>query len=152
MGDNSIEKETLEALKRFGVDTYRANFLTLMTYHFNIDELKDICFMLHIDYEEIETKTKSSMVREMILKLERLTQIAALKILVEHFRPEVNWDSPFEYEAEKGRVPAFDPVAVPILPLKDDLRLELGIGSEEWEKLYDMQLDYLDEIRNTQKP
>jgi len=71
---------------------FRFRCLDLLTRFFDIDEFKTLCFILNIDYDEIGGDTKSGKVRELILKMERESQIVGLIFAAKSLRPHDAWD------------------------------------------------------------
>lgn len=80
-----------------------ANLRDQITASFNIDELKDLCFELQIDYEDLPGDSKRAKVRELIEYCQRHGLIPDLKQQVHSSRPELNFqeiDSPYEANAD----------------------------------------------------
>lgn len=60
---------------------------------FNESELKNLCFNLEIDYENLSGNTKSDKIRELILFCQRHNRISELLKNCERLRPNIKWDS-----------------------------------------------------------
>ncbi|MBK8903654.1 MAG: hypothetical protein IPM53_20900 [Anaerolineaceae bacterium] len=71
--------------------TYLVQLHRLLNDHFNVAELQDLCFRLHIDYESIPGNEKSSRVSALLLRFARSRQLPKLITLVQLLRPHVNW-------------------------------------------------------------
>ncbi|KAA3664293.1 MAG: hypothetical protein DWQ04_06535 [Chloroflexi bacterium] len=63
----------------------------LLIHHFNIAELRVLCFDLGVDYEELEGTTKTTKMQDLILYLERRGELPLLIDAVREARPGVNW-------------------------------------------------------------
>jgi hypothetical protein len=57
--------------------------------HFNLDEFRNLCFTLHIDYDNLPGETKSARIRELILFMLRQHRIPELIQVVQHERPHL---------------------------------------------------------------
>ena len=64
--------------------------VNIIDTQFNISELKDLCFKLNIEYEDIPGQTKSGKARELYLYCKRRTQIKQLMDAIHLFRPETD--------------------------------------------------------------
>ena len=65
----------------------RAQMQRLLVRHFNLSELKDLCFELSISYEELPNSTISEFARELILYCERHSLEGCLAEVMCHARP-----------------------------------------------------------------
>ena len=65
----------------------RAQIQRLLVRHFNLPELKDLCFELGISYEELPYSTISEFARELILYCERHSLEGCLAEVMCHARP-----------------------------------------------------------------
>lgn len=63
----------------------------LLGEHFNIDEVKTLCFSLEIDYENLPGETKNSKIRELILYVRRIDRFQDLLLKAKQERPNVTW-------------------------------------------------------------
>ena len=72
-------------------DIDRKELLTLINKHFSEGELRDLCFYLDIDFEDLGGGRKSDKARELILLLVRKNRINDLFIQGADLRPEINW-------------------------------------------------------------
>jgi len=63
--------------------------------HFNESELRDLCFQLAIDYEDLPGATKRDRIREIVEYCERRGSLPQLRELCSRLRPHVDW-----YEAQ----------------------------------------------------
>jgi hypothetical protein len=71
--------------------TYETLF-EAMNALFNDAEIRDICFNLNIDYEDLSGSGKSGKIRELISFCERRVGIQHLYAMVKKKRPKVEWD------------------------------------------------------------
>ena len=62
-----------------------------MMEHFNKSELRDICFDLSINHENIAGDTLNDMARELVLYCHRLRRIEELVKYCEKLRPDASW-------------------------------------------------------------
>ncbi len=67
------------------------NLYQLLSQHFDKSELRQLCFELHIDYEELSEQRKADFVRELILYCQRHKRLPDLLQACRRFRPEVTW-------------------------------------------------------------
>lgn len=63
----------------------------LMTEVFNVEELKDLCFKLQFDFEDLPPVGKSGKIRELILTFEKNGRIPDLINECKRARPDENW-------------------------------------------------------------
>jgi hypothetical protein len=69
----------------------------ILDARFDEEELRTLCFDLHIDYDDLEGRSQASKARELVEYLERRSRISELVELVERRRPSVIWnDIPME--------------------------------------------------------
>ncbi len=66
----------------------RINLLNKLVAHFNIDELKTLCFHLNVEYEVLPGEGKVTKIRELITYLERRNRILDLWEICNRLRPE----------------------------------------------------------------
>lgn len=65
--------------------------LSLLQDHFNMEDLRTMCFTLDLDYENIAGDTKEGKCRELILRLGRENRLAELLDYARQKRPIVKW-------------------------------------------------------------
>jgi formylglycine-generating enzyme required for sulfatase activity len=63
----------------------------ILTQRFNLEELKDLCFRLYIDYESLPSVGKSGKARELISYCQRRSRMMDLVLQIEQLRPDVIW-------------------------------------------------------------
>jgi hypothetical protein len=63
-----------------------------MMQHFDIEELRTLCFDLEVDYDNLPGEGKEAKVRELIARLRREARIPELTSALVRFRPMVPWD------------------------------------------------------------
>ena len=59
--------------------------------YFNLREVRDLCFRLGIDYEDLGGEGKSGQVRELVMVIERNGRLPQLLTLLKKLRDHVNW-------------------------------------------------------------
>jgi len=77
----------------------RAGLRELIYQHFNLDELKTICFDLYIKYEDLSEGNLQAKVRELLEFCERNNRLDELVLIASQMRPNVQFDIPVEKEA-----------------------------------------------------
>jgi formylglycine-generating enzyme required for sulfatase activity len=85
MPDDGVEHQKLISLRRLLID------------HFNLEELKVLCFDLHSDYEGLAGDTKTTKIHNFIMYLKRRGMLQQLLEKVQDERPHVDWP---EFEPE----------------------------------------------------
>ncbi len=63
----------------------------LIHAHFNLDELRELCFRLGIGYDDLPGETLSARTRELVLRLDRERRLDDLLNFCAHFRPRTEW-------------------------------------------------------------
>jgi hypothetical protein len=71
----------------------RKRLRKILSEKFNEEELRNICFDLDVNYENLEGKGNSSKARELVLYCERYSRIDELVAAVKTLRPKVDWNS-----------------------------------------------------------
>lgn len=66
----------------------------LLNHHFNNDELRQLCFDLDIEYENLPGDTRILKAQSLVAQLQRQGRVFDLITLVRHQRPTVNWPDP----------------------------------------------------------
>ena len=61
---------------------------------FNEDELKDLCFELRVDYEDLKGGRKTDKVRELVTQMDRIDRIDDLLENCKKKRPDGKWPAP----------------------------------------------------------
>ena len=69
----------------------RATFLQLIISHFNLEEIRELCFELELDYESLAGEGKAAKVRELISLLQRIDRLPDFVSLLNQKRPKVPW-------------------------------------------------------------
>lgn len=89
---------TFIAQKQTGSDLDHANLVSLfqkVDRAFNESDLRDLCFRLHVDYEDLAGSTKRDKVRELVMWMDRNGRLPDLTILAAQLRPKIYWqDAP----------------------------------------------------------
>jgi eukaryotic-like serine/threonine-protein kinase len=100
----------------------------LLITHFDLSELRALCFDLGVDHENLPANTKEELAHQLLLYLARRERIAALLALCQRQRPMVDWPvlSPEEVAAfiapAQGRTAAGDRKRSQQLVLLDKVR------------------------------
>jgi hypothetical protein len=74
-----------------GTVTITIKLRTLIIAHFNDGELRDLCFDLGIDYENLPGQGKSDKARELVAYVQRYERTDELVALCRRLRPNVAW-------------------------------------------------------------
>ena len=69
----------------------RVKLLDMLKTNFDDAELREICFNLNIDYEELPGQAKGAKARELITHLERRGRLVELANLCQKERPHLDW-------------------------------------------------------------
>lgn len=89
---------TLIAQRQSGSDIEQANLVKLfqkIDRHFNDADLRDLCFQLNVEYENLAGQGKRDKVRELVLWMKRNGRLPDLITLASQLRPNTRWqDSP----------------------------------------------------------
>jgi hypothetical protein len=92
LGDNSTTpssaKKQITMLQRITRYKLRQNLI----HYLNEEELKDLCFDIHIDYDTLSGSGKGAKIRELITYCERNGRITELINKCQDLRPNVNWE------------------------------------------------------------
>lgn len=73
-----------------------STFRHLITSHFNVEELRTLCFDLNIDYESLPGEGKEAKSRELVQFARRSNQVPALVAKLKEIRPNVPWHEVLE--------------------------------------------------------
>ncbi|NKQ37371.1 MAG: SAVED domain-containing protein [Chloroflexi bacterium] len=85
---------TLIAQKQSGSEQDHANIVALfekIDRHFNDSELRDLCFQLKVDYEDLAGEGKRDKARELVTMMNRHGRLPELVALASQLRPKVKW-------------------------------------------------------------
>ncbi len=85
---------TLIAPKQSGSAQDHANVVALfekIDRRFNDSELRDLCFRLNVDYEDVEGREKRDKARELVTMMNRHGRLPELIALAAQLRPKVKW-------------------------------------------------------------
>ena len=77
-------RELLDGVRRMT----REDLLEVLTQRFDDNELRDLCFTLDVDYENLRGETKDAKARELLLRMERRGEVDKLAKQVQRERPE----------------------------------------------------------------
>ena len=101
---------------------------------FNLDELRDMCFVLQVDYEKIPGHTNIAFARELVLFMKRRERLMELTEAAQSLRPTANWGSVYMAPApiESGEQPAFGVVPYKGLQYFNQEDSELFFGRSAW--------------------
>ena len=88
---------TLIAQRQTGGDLAHANLVKLFQKtdrHFNDSDLRDLCFQLNVDYDDLAGRGKRDKARELVTMMNRHGRLPDLIALAERLRPKINWQDP----------------------------------------------------------
>lgn len=88
-----------------GLQDDHANLLELaqkIETGFNESELRDLCFRLHLDYENVAGNTKRDKIRELLLHTQRHGTLNELIAIAADMRPKVQWQTAAQTQ---GKIP-----------------------------------------------
>ena len=89
-GQTSTQVEYFTSQEKY--PKYLVPIAQLMHNSFNLVELKDICFKLTVDYDNLQGRILSEQIQELLLFLNRHDRIPELLELVQQLRPNIAWD------------------------------------------------------------
>ena len=75
---------------------------------FNDRELRDLCFQLNVDYENVEGQTKRDKVRELVLIMQRYNTLASLITTAAQLRPRIAWQTTAQTQGKTPIVSKLD--------------------------------------------
>ena len=61
---------------------------------FNHEELRELCFILECEYDDLSGQAKYSKARELVLYLDRRNRLGELQNVVLQLRPKTDWSIP----------------------------------------------------------
>jgi DNA-binding response OmpR family regulator len=99
----------------------------LMTY-FNDSELRDLCFDMNINYEDLLGQARSDKVREFIGYVQRHGRINELMKRCQHLRPLADWQA-----IEQTMTGTAEPKISSAVPSESSLRVLIVEDLEEWQ-------------------
>lgn len=70
---------------------FRIQLRQLLTTHFDLEELRMLCFDLDVDYDDLRGEGKTNKARELVAYLGRRGRIAELVFVCSQLRPNVSW-------------------------------------------------------------
>lgn len=123
MGNNQ-----LNALQQ--ISHTRAELYAVLKDRFSRSELKELCFELHVDYEELAGDTKKDKARELVIYMENRERLDDLTTTINKLRPDIFRILYKEIE-EPGLVECI-PLIQTIKAEVDELALVLMGTSGEW--------------------
>lgn len=81
----------------------RTQLRRLLDKHFDDNELRDLCFDLSIDYENLPALAKKDKARELISHVEKAGRLSELLQWIKEERPQLPWDEVFGETAADPR-------------------------------------------------
>ncbi len=105
---------TLIAQQQSGSDLEHANLVKLfqkIDRAFNDSELRDLCFQLKVNYEDLAGSGKREKARELVTLMDRHGRLPDLITLTSQLRPKIKWQDPPQ-QAEKSDIVAKLDVAI----------------------------------------
>lgn len=88
---------TLIAQRQSGSDLEHANLVKLfqkIDRHFNDSYLRDLCFQLQVDYEDLAGPGKRDKARELVTWMDRHGRLPDLTALAGQLHPKIKWQDP----------------------------------------------------------
>ena len=85
-GNSDVEQRSIEQVNP-------AVLRQMIATHFSDSELRDLCFDLAIDYENLPGHGKGDKVRELVAYVERYKRLAELVKEVRRLRPTIDWSN-----------------------------------------------------------
>ena len=79
---------------------------------FNDSDLRDLCFRLHVDYENVAGHTKRDKVRELVLTMQRHNTLDVLITTAADLRPRMEWQTAAQTQGETPIVSKLDMAVV----------------------------------------
>jgi len=124
-----------------------ARLRQMLAKYFDESELRDLCFELSIEYDDLPGVSKGSKVREIVAYLDRRERTSELVNLVQRLRPKAPWEDTLwvTREARPKRVKARQGFFDERILKLDELRQKISdhFNEEELRTLcFDMQVDY----------
>ena len=80
------------------------NLRQMLACRFNESELRDLCFDLKVDYDNLPGEGKSDKARELIAYLDRRNSISELVRMGQQIRPDISWSSTLEVTTRARRL------------------------------------------------
>lgn len=59
--------------------------------YFGLEDVRDLCFRLGIEYSDLGRQRKSANVQELVVRVERNGRLSELIVLLQQLRPHVSW-------------------------------------------------------------
>jgi formylglycine-generating enzyme required for sulfatase activity len=78
------------------MDRYKLK--ALLYEHFNLEDLRSLCFDLRIDFDDLRGETKSTKLVDFLNLILRSRRIADLANILKSIRPNISWDSAFRVD------------------------------------------------------
>lgn len=88
-GDN--DEKPLQGMLRQDIRLDMVKFFKLMQESFNINELKNLCFQLGVDSEQLSIENKNAMIRDLLSYVNRVGLANELLYLCQRERPDRKW-------------------------------------------------------------
>ena len=74
--------------------------------HFSDSELRDVCFDLGVNYDDLTGQNKADKARELVAYLDRRGHIQDLLVLCARLRPHIAWDDAFPLAGQASDTPS----------------------------------------------
>ena len=72
--------------------------LSLLREHFDLEELRELCFILGVKYDDLRSEGRKSKARELVMYLDRCGRLPELTREMKKQRPNIPWPGPGEPE------------------------------------------------------
>ena len=81
------ETKSTKADRAYNLERLQA----LIDEHFNDEEIRSLCMILHIDYDNLSGTNKNGKIRELVLLMSRTSRLPELVEKCQEERPFINW-------------------------------------------------------------
>lgn len=94
--ENPLPQAVDESTKQAGLSKKKKgivlNLIEIFRVHFSIEELKDYCVQLDIDFQNLSPSGKASVTRDLVQYLDRHNRIEEAISVGKELRPDIEWD------------------------------------------------------------
>ena len=88
-GHSAGAENLVSERETFGKSKFRILLLNVLTDRFDVEELKNLCFYLNVDYDNLPAEGKNNKARELVQYLENRQRLSELKELIREQRPDI---------------------------------------------------------------
>jgi hypothetical protein len=65
--------------------------LPILSLHFDLEELRTLCFAVGVDFDDLRGEGKTAKARELILRMQKYRQLENLIQKIKELRPDIDW-------------------------------------------------------------